>query len=156
LAVLRGNGKRYRGTKNIALVSGIGVLRTVEDRFSKGKFQHDLPLIIGDFQNGIEQASLPALRLQDFPDRCPRHVPRMIGIAKLFALRIKDQLSVDTGIEEISGHGESHRLAARRTAGQHVTSSLFGNSPARRSEVNTIFRETRWKPLIGHRFIFQR
>jgi hypothetical protein len=42
----------------------------------------------------------------------------------------------------------------RRAARQHVTSSLLGNSPARRSEVNTIFREVRWKPLIGHRFDF--
>jgi hypothetical protein len=68
----------------------------------------------------------------------------MIGIAKLFALRVEDQLLVDTGVEEISRHGGNlTEWASRRTAGQHVTGSLLVISPARRTEVNTIFREGR-------------
>src|SRR4051794_18436046 len=53
VAVLR-PGRNDIGGGNISSVPGRGILRAIEDCFGKGKFQHDLPLIVGDFQNGVE------------------------------------------------------------------------------------------------------
>ena len=82
-----------------------GFLRRIDECFGKGKFHHDFPLLIGDFHDRGENKPLIAAGFEDFPDRCPRNMPGMIGIAKLLAFGIADQFIADTHVEEISRHG---------------------------------------------------
>jgi coenzyme PQQ precursor peptide PqqA len=141
--------------ENISSVLGLGILRAVEDRFGKGKFQHDLPVIVGHFQDCVEKACLPALCFQDFPDRRPRHVPGVIGIAQFLPLGIEDQFGTDTRVEEISRHGRdftSVGCSGGRAATCHKF--FFGNSPCPLKAGSTeYFAPPDGKPLIGHRFI---
>src|SRR5947207_7908433 len=85
-------------------VPGRSYFRHIEDRFGKGKFQHDLAFIVGHFKDRIQQTTLRALGLQQLPDHGACNFPGAIGVAQLFAFWIGNQLIADTRVEEISRH----------------------------------------------------
>ena len=138
-------------------MSGLGIFRTVKDCFGKGKFQHDLPVIVGDFQYGVEQIRLPAFRFQDFPNGCPRHVPCMIGIAKLLPFGVEDQLTADPGVEEISRQWMNSHLVGRASLQPGGAHAHFIVQFAALAEAtcNTTFAAFKRKPLIDQSFIAQ-
>lgn len=82
-----------------------GPLDLIEDRFGKRKLEDDFTGIVGDFQNGVENTALFAVRLENFTDRRSSGVPGVIRVAQHFSLGIEDQFVADAGIKKISGHG---------------------------------------------------
>jgi hypothetical protein len=99
----------------------------IQDRFGKGKFEHDLTFIVCHFENRIQKTTLCVFGLQQFPDHGPRDFPCTIGIPELFAFWIGDQFIAYTGVEKISRHGWKTTFV-RGPDGEPVvlTSYLFG------------------------------
>src|SRR5258708_32056619 len=81
-----------------------GFGRWVKNRLGKGKLQRDLAFVVGHFEDCIQHARLAAFGFEQLPDRRPRDLPGVIGIAQLFALGVENQLFSDAGIEVIFWH----------------------------------------------------
>src|SRR5665213_2745822 len=79
--------------------------RWVEDRLGKRKLQHDLAVVVSDFEGRTQKPVLDAFGLQYFPNHRPRDLPGTIGIAQLFAFGVGDQFVPDPGVEKIAWHG---------------------------------------------------
>ena len=97
---------RRRGVSAMAgSMLGDGLVRGVEERFGKGKFEHDLALSIGHFENCIQKPLIGAFGLQQFADQRSRGFPSPVGIAQVLTFGVGDQLIADTGVEKITRHG---------------------------------------------------
>ena len=83
----------------------------VEKPFGKWKFQHDLPFVVGHFEDRIQQTAVGAFDLQQFADHGQRDFPCAIGIPQFFAFGIGDQL-----VETIRTHLNFSESGARRRA----------------------------------------
>src|ERR1035438_10293363 len=86
------------------LVLGDPLIRLVEKRLCKRELEHDLAVVVGDLDDGVEQARLRAFGPEQFTDHGPRHFPCAIDVAQLVPLGIVDQLIADPGVEKISRH----------------------------------------------------
>src|SRR5262249_6446349 len=80
-------------------------IAAVEQRFGKGKLQHDLAVVVGHLNGGVEQPLVGALAAQQFQDHGARHLPGAVRVAQLFAFGVRNQLVADPRVEIISGHG---------------------------------------------------
>src|SRR5436305_6204359 len=71
-------------------VPGCGIVRGIQDGFGIRKLQHDVSFLVADFHDRAQQV-LTAFRAEQFPDRPTRHVPGLVGVAQVLALRIEQQ-----------------------------------------------------------------
>jgi len=78
--------------------------RWIEDGFGKRELKHDLPFVVGHFENCIQHARLAAFGFQQLSDRGSRNLPGVIGVAQILALGVEDQFLPDPGVEVISWH----------------------------------------------------
>jgi hypothetical protein len=83
-----------------------GLVRGIEDGLCKRKLQHDLAVVVGDFQDCVQYTGLLAFGFQQLADGGSRHLPGMIGIAQFLALGIEDQFRADAGVKVIFGHDD--------------------------------------------------
>jgi hypothetical protein len=80
------------------------LVRWIEDGFGKRELQHNLPFVVGYFEDCIQHARLTAFGFQQLSDRGSRNLPGVIGIAQILTLGVEDQFLPDPGVEVISWH----------------------------------------------------
>src|SRR5437899_2845192 len=88
--------------------SGVLMLRrlriaAVEQRLGERKLQHDLAVVVGHLDGGVQQPLVGAFAAQQFQNHGARHLPSAIGIAQLFAFGVGNQLIADPRMKVISG-----------------------------------------------------
>src|SRR5205085_10720258 len=109
-----------------SLVLGDALSGHIDERLGKWELEHDLAVVIGDFDDGLEQVRLGAFGLEQFTDHGARHFPCAIEVAQLVALGIVDDLIANPGVEKVSRH-HPIQWGRMQKKGSHpsLTSSLF-------------------------------